>query len=186
MSHCLSVNYADCNVQALSSWRFPIRAREVYSNYCPKCTSINLLKQWMILLGCDLQQAKSSEMLHPLGWNTSTNLPSTPFWNMWCHSKFPFKSFVLLGFFWFVRPPWDIFFFHYSTCPYHANQSALQKYHCHRWVCFNRSWGRFPDLLICQSQQPFGQCCVGLCTQTTCSCHFRMTSGILDNYHALM
>lgn len=89
----------------------------------------------MILFGCDLQQAKSSEMPRPLGWNTSTNLPSA--YHSATRDSIQNSSFVFspAGFFWLSGlffsspPPHGIFFLNSIMCLYSANQSALQKYH---------------------------------------------------------
>lgn len=101
------------------------------------------------------------------------------------NSSFVFSAagFFRLCFF-FLIFPLGIFIlkFHYVSLLCQSN--ALQKHPGHRWIRFNRSRSRFPDSLLCQRQQPFGPRCVGLRAATTCSCHFRMTRGILGNYHA--
>lgn len=91
---------------------------EVHSNYFLEHTSyINVLKQWLILFACDLQQAKSSETSHLLGWNTTLALRNmTPI-------KKASLCFLLLLLYLFFSP-WDFFSPNSITCLCQSKCSA--------------------------------------------------------------
>lgn len=100
----------------------PVTVREVYSNYFPK--------QWMILCGYDLQQSKSSEMSHSLGWKRTTDLPS-PYK---LEHKVPFEIVVLCSLLFII------YLFHHTLL---SAKVLYKKHHHHGWIFFNRRWSRF-------------------------------------------